>query len=745
MASSFWMRSQMVQGRYMYVECTQTRNVSENTSTIHWTLTVTGGSSSFYTTGPTQIVIGGNLVYYKERMSYTTGQFPAAKGSVSGTTTVKHDDITGEATIAVAISTMIYNGVVETRTENWVLDPNPRFATIKSATNFHDEENPTITYSNPAGNSAASLQACISLTGEKADIAYRDIPKDGTSYTFALTETERNVLRAATPKSNTTDVIFYVRSVIGDGTDHSTLRRTLTIKNPNPTISPTIKDSNAATVALTGDSSKLVRYYSNAAVTFGVAAVKKATLTSQKVICGNHSLVGDGTISGVETNSFVFTATDSRGNTTTKTVMPSFVEYVKVTCSLDNNMPGVDGTMEVRARGLYFNGSFGGKSNSLNVYYRYKAFGGTYSSWTGMTVSRSGNSYSATANITGLDYQTAYVLQAYAVDALATVYSSEKTVNATPVFDWGENDFKFNVPVNVGGQLTAAGVNLAEQEIYVGGDLNTYYPVYVHSSTTFAVPQYLFLKKNLYSTSPAWSGNHPDGTSSLAMGWMFRSNGWDGNGRYFNTLYKDEPYAKLVSHIDFLAGSAQGAVVWLRGGGATYRLASNIPITPTVYLTTTDIGYGSYPLIIEPKTTIDNGGVIHHNIPVNRDAVYPVGSIYICYSHTSPASVFGGTWTRIEDRFLWAVSASGSIGIKGGAQTHTLTVNELPSHNHDAIAYDNGTRVSLSMTGGTGYNLSWNSAGSGTVSDLMTSEAGGGAAHNNMPPYIQVSVWRRTA
>ena len=63
MASSFWMRSQMVQGRYLYVECTQTQNIADNTSAIHWTLVSTGGSSSFYTTGPTQVLIGGNLVY----------------------------------------------------------------------------------------------------------------------------------------------------------------------------------------------------------------------------------------------------------------------------------------------------------------------------------------------------------------------------------------------------------------------------------------------------------------------------------------------------------------------------------------------------------------------------------------------------------------------------------------------------------------------------------------------------------
>lgn len=327
------------------------------------------------------------------------------------------------------------------------LDTIPRFATITSAPNFNDEENPTIEYSNPAGESVTSLRACISLDGSNDDITYRDISKTGSSYTFNLTSSERNVLRAATTESNSRTVKFYVRSEIGTEYEGSNLSRIFTIKDPEPTITPTIVDTNSATIALTGDSSKLVRYYSNAKITIGATAVKHATLTSKKVICGNKSLTTDGTINAVDSNKFVFTATDSRGNTTNKTVTPTFVDYIKLSCNLANNMPTADGSMTVKATGNYFNGSFGSKSNTLEVYYRYKTIGGSYNNWTVMTATLSGNTYSATTSITGLDYQSTYVFQAYAVDSLATVYSVEKNVKATPVFDWGESDFKFNVPV----------------------------------------------------------------------------------------------------------------------------------------------------------------------------------------------------------------------------------------------------------------------------------------------------------
>lgn len=116
------------------------------------------------------------------------------------------------------------------------------------------------------------------------------------------------------------------------------------------------------------------------------------------------------------------------------------------------------------------------------------------------------------------------------------------------------------------------------------------------------------------------------------------------------------------------------------------------------------------------------------------DYIYPVGSIYLSYSHVSPASLFGGTWVRIENAFLWGVDSSGTIGQTGGAKTHTLTVNELPSHTHGSVYSGNasGTKAHAWLASG------------GSAMAYGTVATGEGAAHNNMPPYVQVSIWRRT-
>ena len=118
------------------------------------------------------------------------------------------------------------------------------------------------------------------------------------------------------------------------------------------------------------------------------------------------------------------------------------------------------------------------------------------------------------------------------------------------------------------------------------------------------------------------------------------------------------------------------------------------------------------------------------------DYVYPVGSIYISYSHVNPGTMFGGTWQRITNAFLWATDASGTIGQTGGEKTHTLTVAEMPSHNHGGTYTGNvaSTEKDMVWYTNTGSNMTY-----------AVINAGGGQAHNNMPPYMQVSMWRRTA
>jgi hypothetical protein len=120
--------------------------------------------------------------------------------------------------------------------------------------------------------------------------------------------------------------------------------------------------------------------------------------------------------------------------------------------------------------------------------------------------------------------------------------------------------------------------------------------------------------------------------------------------------------------------------------------------------------------------------------------IYPVGSIYMSLSSTDPKDLFGGTWERLKDRFLLAAGDKYSVGATGGEATHTLTKDEMPSHNHYAAI--NGGTDSYGQNRTTIGSFANKAQGYSDSSTIFAT--GGGNAHNNMPPYLAVYMWKRT-
>ena len=137
----------------------------------------------------------------------------------------------------------------------------------------------------------------------------------------------------------------------------------------------------------------------------------------------------------------------------------------------------------------------------------------------------------------------------------------------------------------------------------------------------------------------------------------------------------------------------------------------------------------------------DIGGVAINNF---IDTIYPLGSIYITTSNTHPNVLFPNTfWIPIYDRFLIGGGKRYKAGSKGGEATHTLTANEMPAHAH------------YMASGNSGGDSTWEPDAGDYLIDSVTTDkttfwaqlgmnsAGGSAAHNNMPPYLAVYIWKR--
>lgn len=152
------------------------------------------------------------------------------------------------------------------------------------------------------------------------------------------------------------------------------------------------------------------------------------------------------------------------------------------------------------------------------------------------------------------------------------------------------------------------------------------------------------------------------------------------------------------------------------------------------------------------RTNAPSIHAVREAVNSNWLSIYPIGSIYMSVNNVDPSTIFGGTWRQIKDRFLLASGDTFTNGEEGGEINHTLTENEIPSHTHtleggtipsstyialnaqDVGVTAGATPASFVAGGATGFDIE------GTA--LAT---GGDAPHNNMPPYLAVNVWYRTA
>ena len=121
--------------------------------------------------------------------------------------------------------------------------------------------------------------------------------------------------------------------------------------------------------------------------------------------------------------------------------------------------------------------------------------------------------------------------------------------------------------------------------------------------------------------------------------------------------------------------------------------------------------------------------------------IYKIGDIYITTNSENPADRFGGQWEQIKGRFLLAADDSTyKIGTIGGEATHSLSINELPSHEHPYITVSSIQFDLNNYNMASGFNVQ--NEGTGIA---YTNAVGGNQAHNNMPPYITVYVWKRVS
>ena len=212
-----------------------------------------------------------------------------------------------------------------------------------------------------------------------------------------------------------------------------------------PTVSLSVIDSNSTTVALTGDSNKLVKYFSNAKATITATPKNGATIKSYQLNGTSSSQVM--TINNVETNSFTAKVIDSREIPgTSSTVTKTMVNYIKLgftSLTIERTGPTTD-QLRLNAEGNYFNSNFGEVDNTLIIKVRWK--GDSWSSYKTLTATVANNKFTlSNVSINELfdgqsyNYQNAYTFEVVAQDKLMSDVKSVSVKKGQPVLALGED------------------------------------------------------------------------------------------------------------------------------------------------------------------------------------------------------------------------------------------------------------------------------------------------------------------
>ncbi len=402
-------------------------------------------------------------------------------------------------------------------------------------------------------------------------------------------------------------------TLIGTKTTRFTATANETLCKPD--ISGTVVDINEDTIALTGDNTKFIKYYSNASVSWEASAKNSASVV--RVYVNNEiTTTSPKVINGITTNQIPLSVLDTRAYRTSINIDLDMIDYIPLTANVSFfRTEPTTGRVSLEFDGNYFNDSFGDVSNTLSLKWYYKlkdsdtwTLGGTLVNGTDYVITNntfhSGSSTYTDDIVIGsnFDYQKAYDFKFEFVDELES-HTIEQTVSkGIPIVNWDDDHF------NVNGDISQY-----EQPFTPGGGGGETLPV----GTIIEYPA----------------------SSNLPTGWMI----CDGSA-----VSRTE-YSQLFNVIGTKFGSGDGSTTF--------------------------------------------------NIPNKKGRV----SVGVDTSQTE----------------------FNTIGKTGGEKTHTLTIQEMPSHNH-------GITVGYAGSGNTHvyYN---NNSGDGW---LGTDNTGGDQPHNILQPYI---------
>lgn len=444
---------------------------------------------------------------------------------------------------------------------------------------INDIESFEIEYSFPNLPNVDYIQLALVDDADRPIVDYRDIPKNSNRYTFYFVEEDLAKLYAKYNTVNDASIYLGIKYKNKNNDTPVTISYPMrfSIVKQYPTVTVSISDNNKIINA----QEVFVKSLSELKVVINPVAYKGASITYTSITYGGERYTNqsEATFEVTDVRQISVLCRDSRGNEISKTVvMDSWIPYMFPTCSISAEAPNTDGYLPVSVSGTYFDKYFSAFTNSFNIYYKYTSNNPDHSvtSWTQLlprptlTVD---DFYHFTANFELLvpNHSDTYTVQIKFSDKYSSYESNSVTVKSLPVFDWSQDDFNFNVPVAIQGDLVVTGqiVN-AQMAAAIEDSIPMDFIVEQGTVTTGSgnsTANWVYRKWNS-GVAECWCRKHVSTAVNTAWGNLFVSGALSYTNITWGVNFVDIPVANIT-----IAPNASGA--FLIAGGSTSLTKTN--------------------------------------------------------------------------------------------------------------------------------------------------------------------------
>ena len=755
MAASGYFNTGNYQGRYLQFSWKkESQNVANNTTTISWTLKGAGtAESGWYESGNFKVVIDGTTVFSQsKRIQLWNGTTVA-----SGTYTFSHNADGSKSFTASAEGGIWYVAVNCRGTDTFTLDTIPRASqpsciTYPNHTQNVGEFGDTISIHTNRNSSAfthtvryafgSASGTCINAeTGSNATGI-------GTGFKWKIPEELMKLIPANTSGSGTIYVDTYNGSTkIGTKSCGFTATVPADVK---PILGYSLYDASQVDLTygspVQGLSRIEVRLSPTPAMSSPIASYK--TTINGVIYRDKEFATGVLTASGgipVE-----MTVTDKRGRSATKSYTMSVQPYACPRISaLSVLRCNEDGTANDRGEfvKVTFTAAIHNLGNKNTATYKLKYKKTSASTYTTVSLSALANTYRVENHsyIFAADGSSSYDVEVTATDRHYTATRSTNVSTAFTLINFHES----GTGMRFGGVAEEENTFQNDLKLRQVGNSYAYQPEVFSGEKGYTLLASITLKALTVNAPIVFEINRRGALSPMKVYVRFASSSTTTDPDLGSITYEGTNYGVYMVkagisnwklYVDNTAGWSNPCLQnWYTTDNQDSRITVDFP---SEQIAGTDTSALPTPFYRATPAKLDS----------LLDHIFPVGRIVFLFNHEDPAAYWGGTWERITNAFLWATDSSGTIGQTGGEKTHTLTADEMPTHTHGfRYTKDGGNTYTSASMGKDGTSTSESYLGvSNSVSAFANyrvriDNAGGGAAHNNMPPYIQVSVWRRIA